>query len=144
MMSSIRYYKGQLFLMGILKIRMVGFVRPRLLELNSERCRVRIPLRRRTRNHVGSMYLGAFAVGADLASGYLAYFLAKESRLSAMPVFKSMKAEYHRRAESAVIFTCADGALIQDMIENSRISGERENRVVTVLATCENEEVARF
>ena len=90
------------------------------------------------------MYLGVFAIGADLASGFLAYYIAKESGMAAMPIFKSMKAIYHRRAEADVYFRCEEGEAIKEMIETSRDSGERQNRVVMVHAFCEDEEVASF
>lgn len=59
-------------LFGLLRIPMLFYVRPRVTEISPERITVRIPLRRRTKNHHGSMYFGALGVGADCAAGALA------------------------------------------------------------------------
>ncbi|HEY8887948.1 MAG TPA: DUF4442 domain-containing protein, partial [Gallionella sp.] len=52
-------------LFGFAKIPMMLYVRPSVMEISNERVVVRIPLTRRTRNHLGSMYFGALSVGAD-------------------------------------------------------------------------------
>ena len=38
-----------------------------------------MPLRRRTKNHLGSMYFGVLAVGADITGGFLAMEPIQES-----------------------------------------------------------------
>ncbi len=42
---------------GFFKIPLLFFVKPSVVELSDKRVVVRIPLRRRTRNHLRSMYL---------------------------------------------------------------------------------------
>ncbi len=39
--------------------------------MSAKALRIRIPLGWRTRNHLGSMYFGALATGADLVGGLL-------------------------------------------------------------------------
>jgi hypothetical protein len=90
------------------------------------------------------MYLGVLSIGADLASGFLAYYLLELQGLKAAPVFKSMKAEYIKRAEDDVYFECADGEKIQSMIEEMKQSGDRVNLPVKIQAMCKNECVAQF
>ena len=66
--------KATLFLryFGLTKIPLVLFVRPSVLHINDESAIIRIPFRRRTKNHLGSMYFGAMSIGVDLAGGILA------------------------------------------------------------------------
>ena len=64
--------------MGKLKIPVIGYVAPKLLELDDNTVKVKIRLRRRTKNHLNSMYFGVLAVGADLAAGAHAFYYAKK------------------------------------------------------------------
>ena len=140
----LRQANWQLFLFGRFKIPLIGYCRPRVKELTGTMVRIRIPLIDRTRNHVNSMYLGVMTVGADLASGFLAFHILKVKGLRANPVFKSMKAEYYKRAEGEVDFVCKEGRNIVSMINEMRSTGERVTRPIHVVALCHGEEVARF
>ena len=140
---SLRRMQWILFLLGQLKIPMIGFVRPRIIEMDDQKVIIRIRLRRRTRNHLGSMYFGALAVGADLAGAiHSVYFTGGKGMSMA---FKSMQAEFLKRAEEDVFFESNDGATIKEMIEESRNTGERLNRMVEVAAkNIKGERVAHF
>jgi len=56
-------------------IPMAGGLGVRVREVNNARCEVTMPLKRRTRNHVGSMYIGAQMTLADLTLGVLLFRL---------------------------------------------------------------------
>ena len=130
----LRKLQWLLLLMGWFKIPMIAYVRPKLMEINDESVHVRIRLRRATRNHLKSMYFGALAVGADVAAGIHVFYFAQESGLKVSFAFKGMKADFLKRAESDVTFVCDEGLVIKEMIESSKISGERMNQNVTVVA----------
>ena len=76
---SLRKMKWLLFKLGFFKIPIIGFVKPQLLVLNENESHVRIKIRRRTKNHLNSMYFGALAVGADVAAGLHAFYFAESS-----------------------------------------------------------------
>ena len=59
----------------------------------------------------------------------------KEDRNRARFLFKDFTAQYLKRAEGDVYFTCSDGALLAEMVELAQKSGERHNQSVTVVAT---------
>ena len=132
-----------LFLLGRLKIPMIGFVRPKIIEMDDQKVIIRIRLHRRTRNHLRSMYFGALAVGADLAGAiHSVYFTGGKGMSMA---FKSMQAEFVKRAEGDVFFESKDGKVIREMIEESRQTCERVNRMVEVSAkNIKGELVAHF
>ena len=65
---------------GFFKVPMIFYCRPKVVDINKESVTVKIALKRRTKNHVGSMYLGALSVGADITSAMLALELIKESK----------------------------------------------------------------
>ena len=73
---SLKKMKWMLFLLGLTKIPIIGYVKPKLIELNDEKAGVKIKLRRRSKNHLNSMYFGALAVGADVAAGLHAFYFA--------------------------------------------------------------------
>jgi acyl-coenzyme A thioesterase PaaI-like protein len=111
------------------------FVKPRILEVNENRCEVVLPLNWRTRNHLRSMYFGALCIGADVSGGLIAFHLASKQKAKISFVFKDMKADFLKRAEDDVHFVCADGALIQELVRRAMESGERQEATVHVTAT---------
>ncbi len=137
---SLRKMRWMLFLLGLVKIPIVGFVRPRLISIDDETVRVKIKLRRRTKNHLKSMYFGALAVGADVAGGIHAFYFAEKSGSKVSFAFKGMKADFIR-AESDILFESNEGLLVKQAIELSKSSGERVNQTIQVKAIDQNQEV---
>lgn len=120
---------------GIAKVPMIAFVKPVVDDISDLHCKVRIPIRRRTRNHYGSLYFGSFAVGADCAGGLLAMHLIKKSGAKINLLFKDFKAQFLKRPEGDVTFVCSDGAAIRSLIEHVVASKERGNLALTITAT---------
>ena len=141
---SLSKLNWRLFLFGLFKIPLIRFCRPRVAMVSAESIDIRIPLKRRTRNHVGSMYLGVMSIGADLASGFLAYYLLEIRGLKASPVFGGMRATYLKRAEADVHFVCSEGGRISEMIAEAQQSKERVTEMIKVQALCMDELVAEF
>lgn len=138
-MKNLKEAQRALFWFGLFKIPMIRFARPKVVEINDDRCVIRIPFRRRTKNHLGGIYIAAYTIGADLAAGFLAFYLIKKYKLKASIAFKSMTATYHKRAEEAVYFTCDAGSQVLAMIEKSKATGERQNEMVSIPVTVESE-----
>jgi acyl-coenzyme A thioesterase PaaI-like protein len=112
-------------LFGWLKIPLLASVRPSVVELTEARCVVRIPLRRWTKNHLGSMYFGALAIGADCAGGLLAMDQIKRSGRPVSLVFKAFQATFLKRPESDVYFICEEGGAIRDQVQRALDSEAR-------------------
>ena len=121
-------------LFGWLKIPLLASVRPSVIELTEARCVVRIPLRRWTRNHLGSMYFGALAIGADCAGGLLAMDQIKRSGKPVSLVFKAFQASFLKRPEADVYFICEEGAAIRDQVRRALDSEERITEPMRVQA----------
>ena len=120
---------------GLTQVRMIWWVGARIHEMDADRCVVRIPLTRRTRNHLGSMYIGTLTVGADVAGGFIAADQIRRSGHAISLVFKDLKADYLKRPEGDTLFTCAEGATIRAMVAEAIESGERVHRTVRITAT---------
>jgi len=120
---------------GLTKIPMILFCRPSVVEMTDERVVIKIPLRRRTKNHLGSMYIGVLTAGSDLAGGVIALDKAKKSGRKIAILFKEMKADFIKRVDGDAHFTCRDGKLIQEMVQKTIDTGERVNVPVNIIVT---------
>ncbi|MCJ8291507.1 MAG: DUF4442 domain-containing protein [Flavobacteriales bacterium] len=139
--TSLKKMKWMLFLLGFAKIPIIGFVKPKLITLNDEEAAVKIRLRRRSKNHLNSMYFGALAVGADVAAGLHAFYFAEQMGKKVSFAFKGMNAEFLMRAESDIVFISEDGAKVSDAMKRSLELGERINEPISVLAKNTNNEI---
>ena len=131
-----------------LRIPLLLFVGPRVLELDDAGCAVEIPLGYRTRNHLGSMYFAALMAGADLAAGLNASRVILGGHRKVKLIFKDAHAEFLKRADGDVAFRTRDGEKIRAAVEEADRSGERVTLPVDVTATVPrkygDEPVARF
>ena len=141
-LSAMRW---KLFWLGIFKIPLLYFVRPKLISIDSNQVFVKINLSRRTKNHLNSMYFGALAVGADVAAGIHAFYFADKHNKKISFSFKSMKVEFIQRAETNITFFCGQGELIQKAFLESCNEKQRKNQLIEVSAfDLNNELVAQF
>ncbi len=135
-------------LVGLFQIRMLGFVGAQLVEYTDEKTVVRIPLNRKTRNHLHSMYFGALATGADVTGAWIAFDYLYRTKKNVSVVFKDLHAEFLKRADEDVYFTCTDGPEVLKAFNETIADGERKNVRVNVDATVPskygNEPVAKF
>lgn len=134
-----------LWLLGMFKIPMIAYIRPKLMLLDEHKAQVRIKLRRRTKNHLKSMYFGSLAVGADIAAGIHAFYFAEESGVKVSFAFKAVKAEFLKRATSDVYFNSSEGQLVKQAFDEAMETKERVNKWIKVEAkNTDNEIVAVF
>lgn len=145
---SLQKAKRELFLFGLFKIRLLLFCSPKLIRIDENEVLLRIPLNWRTKNHLGVMYFGALAVGADIAGGFHAFSFARNKGIKISLLFKSFNAQFLKRAESDVYFHSSSGQVVSEMLENSKSSGERINQTIPIRAFVmqngEEETVAEF
>lgn len=125
----------RLWLFCFLKIPMIFWVRPKIMELSDERAIISIALNRRTKNHLGSMYFGALSVGADIAGGAIVMHVLKDKINQISFVFKDFQAQFIKRPEADVHFSCNDGLIIAETIKKALQSKSRENILIHVTAT---------
>ncbi len=134
-----------LWKMGIFKIPMIAFVRPKLMQLDENTSKVNVRLRRRTKNHLNSMYFGSLAVGADVAAGLHAFYFAELSGTRISFAFKAVKSEFHKRAMSDVQFISNEGQKVKATFDEAVRTKERINKWIHVdVKDSNNELVATF
>lgn len=129
-------FKTNLFIkyFGFTKVPLIFYCKPKVIDLSDNSVTLKIPLLRRNKNHVGSMYIGALAIGADLSSALLALNLVNNSKKKIVPIFKDLKAEFLKRAEGDVHFTCNEGEKINKMINKVLDKNIRVNELINVVA----------
>lgn len=145
MKVSIRKMRWLMFLLGRVKIPLIGYTSPKLISIDSQSVQVKIKLRRRTKNHLNSMYFGALAVGADIAGGIQVFYFSKLIGREISFAFKGMNAEFIKRAESDIIFESNQGDLVKAAIDKSISEKSRVNETIEVVAKNDAcEVVAKF
>lgn len=127
---NIKNFKFTLFvnLYGLMKIPLVLFVSPRVIEAGEKRFVLKIPLSYRTKNHLNSMYFGALGIGAELSIAAAAVMAIAESKQKIDFVFKDFCANYLKRAEGDVHFVCDEVEVVRAMIEEAKVNPERIER----------------
>ena len=112
----------------------MGFVRPKLVSIDDEKAVFKIKLRRRTKNHLGSMYFGVLAIGADLAGGFHAFYLNNKMEKKISLVFKNFEADFLKRPDSDVYFVSGEGNKVQEMIDKTISTEERVTESISISA----------
>ena len=147
MLSDLKKMNLYLNFFGLTKIPLLWFCRPKIIRIDSKIVEIKIPLRRRTKNHLGSMYFGALSVGADITGGFLAMVCIQKSKSKVALIFKDFKADFLRRAEGDVHFKCNEGFEISNLVKKTIESGNRENMIVhidAIVPSISEEVIAKF
>lgn len=143
-------YQDTMFvrLFGFLKVPLIFWVSPSVVTMNDQECVIKIPLNRRTKNHLKSMYFGVLCTGADIAGGLVAMNEISASGKKVALSFKDFKADFLKRAEGDVHFKVTQIPEIKKFVAEVIKSGERMNFPVEISAVVPsinpNEEVAKF
>ena len=133
--STLAQTNRTLWALGFFKIPLIFFCRPKIHELNDEQCVVRIPCKRRVKNHVHSMYIGALTIGADLAGGFLTMRHIEKTGKKIILIFKDVHADYLKLVEGDAYFTCNDGAKVSAAVQLAAETGKRQNIPVIITVT---------
>ncbi len=121
---------------GLTKVPMLWYLRPSVVEMDDKKCIIKIPLNRRSKNHLNSMYFGSLCAGADCAGGLFAMKLIMQSGQKIALSFKDFHAEFLKRAEGDTFFTCDQGEEIAEFVSQVIGSEERHNKEMKIIATC--------
>lgn len=112
-------YTAFVNLYGWFRIPLIAFVSPRIREFDEKKCILEIPLGYRTKNHLGAMYFGALAIGAELSIAVAAVLAIQESGERIDFVFKDFDAKFLKRAEGDVHFVSLEVDEVKKMIRDS-------------------------
>jgi hypothetical protein len=127
----------------LVKLPSAIFWRLRVTKLDREICEVTIPYFWRSQNPFKSIYFAALAGAAELSTGALCQLaLAGKGNFSMLVV--DFKAEYSKKANTKITFTCEQGAELFELTEKM---GPGATDQLTMISTGKNtsgETVAKF
>lgn len=110
---------------ALVKMPLLAFITPEIVELNDERCVIKVRLGYRTQNHLKSMYFGALAMGAELSIAGPAISGIHKSGKRIDFIFKDFQASFLKRSDGHVLFQFEDVAKVNALIERAGNSTER-------------------
>jgi acyl-coenzyme A thioesterase PaaI-like protein len=105
-----------------LMIPLAHGLRVRVVDVNDTRAELSMPLRRRARNHVGSMYFGAQMTLADLTAGVLIFRRFPPGPYGAL--IKRVEANFLAKAKTALRCICSVDQEASAAFEKVRESAE--------------------
>lgn len=121
-------------LFGLARIPLLAYIGAKVRDVTAEHMVVMVPLRRRTRNHLGSVYFAALCAGADCAAGAFAMHFMRQHKVKISMIFKSFRADFHSRAEGDVHFICEQGREMAQFVALAAASAERVEQTFDVVA----------
>lgn len=132
---------------ALLKLPLLAFVWPEVLEVAETRSQLKIPISYRTKNHLNVVYFGALCMGAEAVIAlHVLDEIRKEGPIDFL--FKDFKAQFLKRAEADVVFVCEQGEAIREMVRQARLTRERHTMTFQSYALTPsktgNEKIAEF
>jgi hypothetical protein len=109
--------KFSLFLLN--KLPAAFFAGLRVTALSGEACTVSVPYKWFTQNPFRSTYFACLAMAAEMSTGILAMAHLYKRQPSVSMLIVGMESKFYKKAIGKTFFTCTDGALIQNAIEQS-------------------------
>ena len=116
------------------KIPLIALLLPEVLEMGKSRTVIKVALRKLNKNHLGTMYFGSLAMGAELVIAAKAVFAIHESKEKIDFVFKDFNAKFLKRADGDVHFICEEGEAVEALIAKAIQSGVREEQTFSGFA----------
>ena len=120
---------------------MIGYCSPSVLKSSTKETKVKIKLRRRTKNHLKTMYFGALCIGADFTAGLLVLNILKKHKSKANLIFKDFQVDFLKRADSNIVFICNNHDIINESVLKNLKFSKRENFTISVDAFNKKDEI---
>ena len=135
--------KLQLFLLG--QLPSAYFSGVRVVELDNSHAVVSVPYKWFSRNPFRSTYFACLAMAAEMSTGLLAMTQVYKRKPAVSMLVVELQATYFKKATGRSFFTCVDGALFEQAVEDTLKTGEA--KTIQALSTGVNkagEKVAEF
>lgn len=129
---------------ALTKIPLLFATGAKVKTITDSKCVIEIPYRKIVKNHLGSIYFGAIAIGADACVGLLAFSKIKDSKQPIDLIFKSFSCQFLKRAHGPTFFICEAGTEIDELISKTIQTGERAHKVIQGRAETQGEIIAEF
>ncbi len=134
------------FKMMLFKILPMGFLSGmKVTELNEDKCTVTVPYKRLNKNPFNSTFWAVLGMAAEMSSGALMTLYTHKQKPSISMLVADCKGEFVKKATDVTTFTCTDGPLIRQKIEEAIATNEAKVIPTKMVGTnIAGEVVARF
>ncbi len=129
LMKDLMSWKFKLYLLGQLPMGFIAGMRVR--ELNPEKCTTSVPFKWLTKNPFRSMYFAVQSMAAELSTAANCLLAITGSKPSVAFIIVDCKAEFYKKANSRVYFTCNDGLKAYEAVEKCFSTGESQQATFT-------------
>jgi hypothetical protein len=127
----------------LIKLPSAIFWKLKVKKLDTSSCQVTIPFFWRSQNPFKSIYFAALAGAAELSTGALCQLaLAGKGQFSMLVV--DFRAEYSKKANSKITFTCDQGLELFALIEPMKIGETSQLTMVSSGKNTSGDTVAKF
>ncbi len=124
-----------------LKLPAAWFMGVRVKSCTTEVCEVKLPYGWRSQNPFRSTYFAAQCAAAEMSTGLMALaHIQGETPVSMLVTH--IEAEFHKKADSTLVFTCKDGALLKEVIQKAIETREGQTFRATSVGTLPDGQIA--
>ncbi len=115
-------FKFRLFLLS--KLPSAFFAGVRVIKADEKKCTVKVPYKWFSQNPFKSTYFACLSMAAEMSTGVLAlaYIYKREPAVSML--VSKVEGNFIKKATGITVFTCDDGLLIKQTIEDAVSSNE--------------------
>ena len=113
--------------------------------IDEQQCSASVKYRYINQNPFNSMYFAVQAMAAELTTGALVLSLIRESKLNISMLVANSKSNFTKKAIGRITFTCNDGLLIKNAINQAIATNEGQTIWMKSVGTNEQgEQVSEF
>ena len=136
-------FKFRLFLLSKLPAAYIAGIR--IKQCNIEVCSVSVPYKWLTQNPFRSTYFACLSMAAEMSTGALAMANVYQRKPRASMLITSVDSKYHKKAIGKTIFTCNEGQVMKQTINEAYATSTPQTiRVRSEGYNQQNELVAEF
>lgn len=127
--------KFRLFL--LLKLPSAFFSGVRVVDADENKCSVKIPYKWFSKNPFKSTYFACLSMAAEMSTGVLALAHIYNRKPAVSMLVSNIEGSFKKKATGITVFTCENGLVIKQTIEEAVKSGE--GKIVTARSYGRNE-----
>ena len=109
---------------------MAWFAGLRVKHISKEECGVTIKYKWLNQNPFQSIYFASLLMAAELTTGILVMREIQQSGEKISMLVVKINSEYHKKAIGRIRFSCADGILCKEVIQEALRSGEPQTLIM--------------
>ena len=127
--------KFRMFLLS--KLPAAFFSGVRVVDADEKKCLVKIPYKWFSTNPFKSTYFACLSMAAEMSTGVLALAHIYKRQPAVSMLVSNVEGSFLKKATGITVFTCEDGLIIKQTIEDAIMSGE--GRIITAKSYGRNE-----